>query len=50
VLLDFGIAKELAAPASLTTMDGGVRVRRFIWHSSGSSVNPPASQQIYESL
>jgi serine/threonine protein kinase len=25
VLLDFGIAKELAAPASTTTMDGGVR-------------------------
>ncbi len=25
VLLDFGIAKEVAAPASTTTMDGGVR-------------------------
>lgn len=25
VLLDFGIAKELAAPASTTTMDGGIR-------------------------
>lgn len=25
VLLDFGIAKELAAPASTTTMDGAVR-------------------------
>ena len=42
VLLDFGIAKELAAPASTTTIDGGVRgtpaymaPERFFGHPAG---------------